>query len=48
MAGCIQIHDGRAYWVPDDHVVYKGKVMDIDSMLAQQEREAFYPGRDEE
>lgn len=48
MSGYIRMHDGRPYWIPEDHVLYRGEVMDIDEMLARQEREAWYPGRDEE
>lgn len=34
--------------LPEDHVIHKGKVMDIDEMLADNERNAWYPGKDEE
>jgi len=34
--------------VPEDHVIHKHRIMDIDEMLACEERDAFYPGRDEE
>jgi|GEM_PF-5807797 len=47
MSGYIEMHDGKPYWIPEDHVFYKGKVMDIDEMLAEQERNA-YAGDDEE
>lgn len=41
MTGYIEIHGGKPYWIPEDHVYYKGEVMDIDEMLARQEREAY-------
>ncbi len=41
MTGYIEFHNGRPYWIPEDHVYYKGEVMDIDGMLARQEREAY-------
>ena len=41
MTGYIEFHNGRPYWIPEDHVYYKGEVMDIDEMLARQEREAY-------
>lgn len=33
--------------VPEDHVIHNHRIMDIDEMLATEEREAYDPGRDE-
>lgn len=48
MNGYNEVHGSAIHFIPEDHVYYKGEVVDIDEMLAREERNAWYPGRDEE